>query len=282
MNDDLFTLVCTDTSDYAHWQTELLEHSWARAGIPGELVRLVATPNGESPPKHQFARVVQTGAQNTHPRLSEPYIPINRLFSLQQWLETERPVGTVLLLDCDMAFRAVPTIQSEPGAPVFQWWYDFRLVEPWLGALARLAPTAVPHIDPITWPCLIHTSDLRPLMRRWIDLTLALREEIGAWESDMVAFAAAVAERNLPTARSMVAAWTPWPDDVVGDAPIIHYCQSLLDKDGHELWSKRTYRPWEPIPEADLAALGYGRDLLRILGRYATLRSMAAAAHRLS
>ncbi|MCP4966810.1 MAG: hypothetical protein GY926_16475, partial [bacterium] len=175
---------------------------------------------------------------------------MNRLLSLQAWLEDERPVGTVLLLDCDMVFRAPVHQRSSPGAPLFQWWYDFQpmgLSGPWATAINDFSTIPSSDIAPITWPCLIHTSDLRSIMPRWIDLTVALREELGAWESDMVAFAAVFAERGVPAERTMLAAWLPWPDDVVGDAPIIHYCQALLDENDDQVWSKYDYAPWGPI-----------------------------------
>ena len=56
----LYSVVCTDTNPYGTWQTEFLEHSWLRSGMPGELVRLVGTPNGEDLPRHATARVVRT------------------------------------------------------------------------------------------------------------------------------------------------------------------------------------------------------------------------------
>ncbi|MCP4963858.1 MAG: hypothetical protein GY926_01340, partial [bacterium] len=117
MSDELFTVVCTDVSPNARWQTELLEHTWARVGMPGELIHLAAVDD-HALPKHQFARVVGTKSRsNSHPRLSTGYVPMNRLLSLQAWLEDERPVGTVLLLDCDMVFRAPVHQRSSPGAP---------------------------------------------------------------------------------------------------------------------------------------------------------------------
>ena len=58
-----------------------------------------------------------------------------------------------------------------------------------------------------------------------------------------------------------------------GDAPIIHYCQPVLDRAGETLWYKQQYTPWEPtgVTPSD-AALGYCAELLTMFDRYAALR----------
>ena len=115
---------------------------------------------------------------------------------------------------------------------------------------------------------------LARLITRWIDLTALLRVVSGAWESDMIALIAASAELGIEYREGTFAAWMPWPEKEVAGAPIIHYCQPVLDGDGNELWFKGSYRPWETIhvdPEA--AALPYCTDLLRIIQEYTATRA---------
>lgn len=272
----LYSVVCTDTNPYGTWQTELLEHSWLRAAMPGELVRLVGTPNGEALPRHHTARVVRTAATNSHPRLDGDYTGMNRLHSLAEWLEDERPVGTVLILDCDFVFRTPIDRHAEPGRPIGQLWWDFAMVGRWADVADSITPGIAARTQNVTWPLLIHTSDLRRIIRRWIDVTARLRKETGAWESDMVALTIVLAEYDLVCDLEMLAAWMPWPDDVVGDAPIIHYCQPVLGHDGETLWYKQAYDPWDDIDaDPDAAALGYCSDLLRMLRRFAGLQRAA-------
>ena len=282
MNDDphgpLYSVVCTDTNPYGTWQTEFLEHTWLRAGVPGQLLRLVGTPNGEELPRHHRARVVRTAATNSHPRLDSDYTGMNRLHSLEEWLERERPVGTVMILDCDFAFRSPIDRRADPGRPVGQWWYDFGLDGVWTEAIESVSPGIIGSVQPVTWPLLIHTSDLRRVMPRWIEVTARLRKLTGAWESDMFALTVVLAERELECELEMLAAWMPWPDDVVGDAPIIHYCQRILDVRGDTLWYKQEYTPWDELDlDPDDAELDYCRDLLRMFRRYVALRRTAAS-----
>lgn len=272
----LYSVVCTDTNPYGTWQTEFLEHTWVRSGMPGELIRLVGTPNGEQPPTHRTARVVTTSASNTHPRLTSDYTGINRLHSLSEWLGHERPVGTVLILDCDFAFRAPLDRHADPERPIGQLWWDLQWNGRWLEVAESITPGIGKSLQRVTWPLLIHTSDLRRIIDRWIELTARIRAETEAWESDMFALPIVLAEYGLQCELDMLAAWMPWPDEIVGDAPIIHYCQPVFGRDGKELWYKQRYTPWEPTGAApDDAALDYCGELLSMFDRYASLRRFA-------
>ena len=262
----IYSIVATDTQTYANWQVQILAHTWHAVGQPGELVRLVAAPQGGPLPTHRHARVVATRAPNVHPRTGDHYVPYNRLFSTLEWLQTEQPVGTVLFLDPDMVFRAPVPTRVVPGAPIAQPWYGFHAGGDILDVLVRetgVDPTAM---QGVTWPALVHTRDLEALLPRWIELTAIAREEVGAWESDMFAFIAASAEQGLTWTPRTLGAWTNWPDEAVAGAPIIHYCQPIEDRDGAPLWFKQGYRPWTPIDvDPEDARLDYCRDLLVIL-----------------
>jgi hypothetical protein len=231
---------------------------------------LVAAPTGGPLPTHRHARVVRTRASNVHPDTGDHYVPYNRLFSALEWLQDERPAGTVLLLDPDVVFRAPVTTTVVPGAPRAQRWIGFDIT----GSVAEDVVVRETGVDPaaiqgVTWPALIHTSDLAALLPRWIELTAAVRAATGLWESDMVAFIGAAAEQGLRFTPDTIAAFVGWPEEDVAGAPLIHYCQAVEDEDGAVLWTKHHYRPWDPI-EVDpaTARLDYCRDLLSILKGY--------------
>ena len=273
----LYSIVCTDTNPYGTWQTLFLEHSWLRAGMPGELLRLVGSPNGEELPKHHTARVVRTSASNRRPRLDHEYLGMNRLHSLNQWIESERPVGTVLILDCDFVFRAPLVRRAEPGHPIGQLWHDFAMTGEWAKAADTITPGISARVQRVTWPLFIHTSDLRRIIGRWIEVTAHMRSLTGAWESDMIALTIVLADYELSCELEMLAAWMPWPDDVVGAAPLIRYCQPVLDRNGDTLWHKQRYTPWEDTGvDPEQAELAYCRELLVMFNRFAALRRAAA------
>lgn len=264
----IHTVVCTDTNPYGDWQCRFQEHTWHRVSQPGELVRLLACPDGERPPATEHARVVTTAARNDHPDAPEDYAGFNRLWSLQEWLQLERPRGTVLVLDADMVFRSPIRTEVARGEIVVQEWHGIDASGLWppLAPVTRAAPD---DIEPFTWPMLVDCDDLAALVPRWIELTAALRRTTGMWESDMFALVAAVAEAGLAVRYETLGAWLPWPEAFVAGAPTIHYCQPVEARDGRRLWFKQDYTPWEPLGvDPNEANLDYARDLLHLLDEF--------------
>ena len=249
----IYTVICTDVSEYINWQCELLEYTWKRAEQPGELVRLVTCPAETELPQHDHARVVHIAEPSDR---TGGYLPFERLFALQDWLESERPEGSVLVIDPDCVFRRAIVDEVGPGAPLAQHWRDLRPRPP-----AQAA----------TWPAMIHSSDLEELMPRWINATRAVRTATGRWESDMFGLVTASAAMGLRfSLEDAFAGFVNWPDAFVGDAPIVHYCQKVVAKDGAIIWFKREYRPWEEVSGGEKARHSYCRDLLELLNEFAT------------
>jgi hypothetical protein len=235
----IYTVVSTDVNPYIDWQCELLEYTWRRAAQPGELIRIV-TCTGDVPlPRHRHARPVRmTPHQSAH-----DYKPF------------ERPEGTVLVVDPDVVFRRAIAGEASRGAPRAQLWVDYTPVSP--------------RTQAATWPMLIHTADLEGLLPRWISFTAAIHRATHRWESDMHALVSAAAASGLTFSLEAIAAFVGWPDQVVGECPLVHYCQDVVSVDGEVLWTKRSYRPWARVPGAGRARHGYCRDLLALVDEYA-------------
>lgn len=253
----IYSVICTDVNDSIGWQCDLLEYTWKRAKQPGELLRLVTCPEGVLLPQHRHARVLRIAPQ---PALTHGYKAFERLFALEHWLRRERPEGTVLILDPDSVFRRAITGEARPGAPRAQLWVDYRCE-------TELTQAA-------TWPMLIHTQDLEALLPRWIAFTSAIYKATHRWESDMNGLVAAAAAGGLRFSLDTIGAFVGWPDELVGEAPVVHYCQNVLDRDGEVLWSKRTYQPWAAVTGAERVRHGYCHDLLALINEYAARCSL--------
>jgi hypothetical protein len=251
----IYTVLCTDDNRALDWQCELLEYTWKRAAQPGELLRLVTSPDGAALPRHDHARVLRIEPQ---PERTGDYKAFERLFALEEWLRREQPEGTVLILDPDCGFRRAITDEVAPGAPRAQYWADYE------GATGQSQAA--------TWPMLIHTSDLEALLPRWISFTGAIHRATHRWESDMTGLVAAAAASGLRFTLDAIGAFVGWSGELVDEAPIVHYCQDVLTPGGDLLWSKRTYQPWAPVAGADRACHGYCRDLLRLVNECAEYR----------
>lgn len=267
-SNDLVAVVCTDRAASVNWQCQVLIRTWRQVGQSGSFLRLVAAPDGGPLPDHVDARVVRTRAPNVHPDSGDHYPPYNRLYSLQEWLDRERPDVTVLVLDPDMVFRGVVPATTTPGTALVQPWIDFRGSSALGRVVASATGIALQDLPACTWPALVHATDLRRILPRWIELTSQVRDATGAWESDMYGLVGALAEDGLQLTEQSLCAWMNWPEEVVAGAPIIHYCQVVESHEGTALWSKRSYRPWEPIDvDSGAARLDYCRELLSILSR---------------
>lgn len=267
-DEPVHTLVCTDTKAYGDWQVDLLAHTFRRVGQPGELVRLVACPDGE-PLWTDGARIVSTNGINHHPRAPEWYAGFNRLWSMQEWLSMERPTGSVLMLDCDMVFRATARWVAEPGVVIGQEWFDLARTDLLAQFLAPFTDAPPERLFPITWPAVFDADDLHRLMPSWLERCADLRAGTGRWESDMLALIIAIAESDLEVRYETTSAWTNWPESFVAGAPIIHYCQPVIDRSGRQMWFKQEYEAFEPIGvDPNDAELDYCRDLLHLLDEY--------------
>lgn len=279
LDEPIYSVSCTDASEYAQWQCELLEYSWKEAGQVGELIRLVSREEDHPFPHHNYTKVISTRFTNNHPDTGDAYIPYNRLFSFHEWLQTGEQNGTVLILDPDCVFRKRVNIRVHPGSPIGQRWRGFALVGKWLETVEKLSDVDINLVQDITWPALVHTDDLRRLMPRWIELTSGIRQEMNAWESDMMAFVVAAAELGIRFTEQHLAAVLNWPEEKGEEAPVIHYCQAVEAKDGSQLWFKQGYQPWTKTgADPALAKLPYCSDLVAILNQFVESKTVGAKA----
>lgn len=267
------------------WQSELLEYSWKKVGQEGALVRLVATDDFDHPPQHRFAKSVATIPWSPHPETGDEYVIYNKPASLLEWLYVERPHGTVLLIDPDCVFRAPIKRNVAPGFPESQYWIDVPEYEanadspfglgPDFGFLSQHCAYTGTRTSPVMIRTLIHTTDLKLICGRWLELCGYIREgtkslDSGpAWESDMFAYCVAAAEYGLGHKAAVLGICTNWPAESVPDAPIIHYCQPILGTNGETIWDKLTYRNWEKVDTSAVPAQDYGRDLIAMVNECA-------------
>jgi hypothetical protein len=284
----IYTVFSTTDSPSQQWQSELLEYSWNRVRQPGELIRLVATDESTLP-AHRYARTIATPSWQIHPTTRDDYAPYNKPAGLLHWLRTERPEGTVLLVDPDCVLLEPICREVAEGFPVAQKWIGLSHATDGDGfgldrRFAFLEEHGVRSQIPAQLgmiPTLIHTRDLERIAARWLDLTALVRQEVTdhhgrrMWESDMFAYAIVTAEAGLVHELTSLGICTNWsPDDAV-HAPIIHYCQPIEDKGGESIWSKYDYKPWGRVPEPERARYDYGRNLLTLLNRCVNGRAAA-------
>lgn len=205
----IFTVFCTTADPQAQWQAELLEYSWGRARQPGELVRLVAAAPGDALPRHRLARVVPTLSWSPHPFNRDRYPPYDTAASVLEWLFTERVDGTVLLVGESAIFRLPIAREAERGTAHAMAWPGLPRGDgpfglgPGFRFLDACCVDRSLALAAVKLPLLIHSSDLRRLAARWLEMMSIIRVEtnVGARgprdDADAIAYAIAAAEAGV-------------------------------------------------------------------------------------
>lgn len=205
----IFTVFCTTADPQAQWQAELLEYSWGRARQPGELVRLVATAPGAALPRHRLARVVPTLSWSPHPFNRDRYPPYDTAASVLEWLFTERVDGTVLLLGESSIFRSPIAREAERGTAHAMAWPGLPRGDgpfglgPGFRFLDACCVDRSLALAAVKLPLLIHSSDLRRLAARWLEMMSIIRVETNVDargprdDADAIAYAIAAAEAGV-------------------------------------------------------------------------------------
>lgn len=278
----IYTVYCpasNPTITDTEWPSQLLGYSWGRARQPGELVHLL----GEGPrapgapaPCHPLARVFETQTWSPHPYTGDLYPPYQKAAGLLEWLFVERIEGTVLLLEPTCVFRAPVSDEVRPGQARAISWPDLPRGDgpfglgPDFGFLAGFSVDRALALPAVKLPVLIHSTDLRRIAARWLELMSIVRAETtGAAngplpDADKVAYVIAAAEARIPHA----------PADL-GDLGLLDYgCPIPLtaSSDGKTAWDQGTYRSWDQV-QPETAQPGPGREFLTLLAELIARRA---------
>jgi hypothetical protein len=278
----IFTVFGTTATEAMQWQSELLEYSWGRVKQPGELVRLVGLGPHDALPRQRLARVVGTLSWSPHPYTGDVYPAYNTAASLLEWLFAERIEGTILLVEPHCVFRAAVATEVAPGAARAAAWPGLPRrgegpfgLGPRFAFLDRFCVNRTLEPPAVKMPLLIHSSDLRKLAARWLELTSIIRAETAQstdgslGDADEIAYAVAAAEGGIPHAVDDLAVDTSARDST---APLLDYSRPIESERAQAVWDERVYRGWDRV-DPQGAAPGTGREFLAVLEEYVARRA---------
>lgn len=251
------------------WQSQLVASSWVQARQPGELVQLSSEPVSDRGRCHSSARVYGTQSWSPHPFMQDTYHPYQTAAGVLEWLFLERIEGTVLLLGPTTALLNPVTEQVKAGQARARAWADMPRGDGPFGLSASFAFLSECCVDrelalpAVQLPVLIHSSDLRKVAPRWLELMAIIRAETAResgpfQDADKLAYAIAAAEVRVPHAPVDLGTF-----DLRG---------TIRAADQTVLWDGAAYRAWDPI-QPDAAAPGPERAFL---GLVAVLRERHA------
>lgn len=286
---------CENTA-YMRWQAELLQYTYARAGMRLQLTALVSATN--EPPGGFSCEAIRVS--NYKSRIpNEIYEPLNKPGGICEWITREctarewtarggPPDESVLIVDPDSVFvRPVPDPgplrRGEACADAHEYMrpelpYNRLVIERHCRQEFRAL------VQPVGIYILIRRDDLAAIAPRWLQKAIDIRSDKacramlphGGWISEMLGYAIAAAECGVRHRISRLAQTTG-----TGSlhSPIIHYCFPINESGQHwqqeqrepVLWSKWEYQPWEHPPLAK-ATTAESYELLRGLAELAALK----------
>ena len=235
----IYSVFCAGAGGEAPWRSQLLGYSWGRARQPGELVHLRAQGTPAAPPSHPLARVMETERWSPHPYTGDPYPPYQNAAALLEWLFVERIEGTVLVLEPTSAFLAPVSDEVRPGQARGTAWTELPRGDgpfglgPGFDFLQGVCVDRTLALAAVRLPVLIHSTELRRLVARWLELMSIIRAETaGACaDADKIAYAIAAAEARVAHATAELGLASP---------------RLLVPSDsGRTAWDPDVHGPWE-------------------------------------
>lgn len=252
------------------WRAQLLGYSWGRVRQPGELVHLRAQDSPAGPSSHPLARTMETQRWSPHPYTRDHYPPYQTAAALLEWLFVERIDGTVLVLEPTCAFVAPVAEEVRPGQARGTPWADQPRGEgpfglgPGFDFLDEVCVDRTLSPPAVRLPVLIHATELRKLVARWLELMSIIRAETAGLPSgpradaDKLAYAIAAAEARIPHAAI--------------DLGLANDELLLPSATGETKWDPELHGPWESLHPA-AAAGGPGPQLRGLLSEFVERRA---------
>lgn len=288
----IHTIYSISNSPYQEWQADLLDWSFARSGQPGNLIRICSEDSHFRGRPHSRSKVGETIPTPNHAKLDWPHyrlwrcdIPVSMFKRKFEWPVMNKPASlkhlfehraldendTLIFVDPDMVFTKPWVPVFERGTVCGQKWFGYTKA---YCERSSIRPEFCPETqdDCIMYPYAIKAGDLKEMVS---DIEYFSREGYrkatsgkveGKWMSDMPAFQTAMIKHELKMEpQDNVGLCNNWQNKNDPDAPILHYCQPMLDAEGSHIWRKWEYVAWELPPDPSLATNRVDREVLHML-----------------
>lgn len=283
--DEIFVIYSIGAEKRQEWPAELLDYSFQMAKQPGTLIRLVSGSHqetGRSTPCSAAGHTLVT--PNYSDAMGWPVM--NKLGSLRYLFENldpefkERNRQSILIfLDPDMIFTHPwnPSKDVGPGHVHGQRWIGYGKEYCLKSSIhTELCPSE--ERDCIMYPFAITLGDMNRIATDIECHGVEGFRKCGDWMTDMTAFVTAMVKHDLKvTTAKNIGVCNTFDSRDDETAPILHYCQRMYDSDGIDLWHK-SYRAWDPVPDASRATNRVDREVLTHLSRLRQIKMVLSEA----
>jgi len=277
----------TEPGAYHGWQSDLLLKSFWRTCSYDDscVVRAVAVYPDASKVSGAMRRTLEMGQVNVFYHQSyanylkgaDCYSPYNKIIALKEWVELQEPDEERWITLIDPDFIILRPISTSTSAEVTAEVWDGldprsefgRSLGDYLGLGRRWEET-----PSVGVPVTLKEGALRKILPDWLRLTELMRhgfnngelkiDAYAAWCAEMWGFMASLCVHEIDVQVTKRCNFVY--EGSVDNVSMVHYCHSIVDKEGRSLWDKRWYEAGKggPFPE-EMAAGESGRELLRLL-----------------
>ena len=266
------TIYSISNSPYQEWQADLLDYSFAKSGQPGSLVRLVSEDLDHVGREISLSSVGDTFSSPAYEGAtgSFKYKPMNKPGALGYFLN-ETEVGqklddtdVVILVDPDMIFTKEWTPDFDEGTVFGQKWKGYsRGYCKKTSKEDRFCPRT--DNDALMYPFAIYVKDLRKIVKDYYEYS-KYYTQTRDWMQEMTALVLAMNKNGLKIeTEENIGICNNWDNNNDEDAPLVHYCQTVKDKDGRELWGKHRHNMGDKVPDPSVAQNRVDRVVLETI-----------------
>ena len=286
-NDSLFVVYSAGNSGYQEWQSDLLDFSFKESGQPGTLVRIVSddSKNGRKINKTKLGHTLITpdfskiSETKTWPVMNKPGSMKFFMDSLSPEFKKNNKDSVLVFLDPDMIFVKPwdPRNKFKQGEVYGQKWKGYSNG---YCSQTSINPELCPKSEnsesgPIMFPFAIKLGDFDLISDNIANFAKQGYLKHNQWMADMSAFVTAIEKAGYKNIQiDNLGICNNWDNNNDPEAPIMHYCQAIKNKDGKEIWGKRRYQrnytygqKWDPVPKPEEATNRVDREVLTILNK---------------
>ncbi|MCK4919382.1 MAG: hypothetical protein KAS01_03260, partial [Candidatus Pacebacteria bacterium] len=179
---------------------------------------------------------------------------------------------TLIFLDPDMIFVKAWDPKVEKGKAYGQKWKGY--LKSYCQKIS-IQPELCPARDDecLMYPFVIKAGDMKKMSD---DIEYFSRKgyfKCADWMGDMPAYVTAMVKHKLIVeTKDNIGVCNNWDNCDDEEAPIMHYCQPIKDKNGEEIWDKRNYDGCGLPPDSSLATNRVDREVLKTLKEYILLK----------
>ena len=266
--EELYIVYSMSNSPYQEWQADLLDYSIGRSKQPGKVVRIVSDDPKYPGRKVPMSKIGQTIHTRDFSVDADGYQDINKPGGLGELRAPNDAV--ILLVDPDMVFLRPwdPRTTVRHGVGYGQRWIGYGR-----GYCEKTTENKdkcpEEDKDALMYPLAVTYGDLRKILPMYYKNSVYYKTAKD-WMTEMTALVVSYPPGYRIVSEDGIGVPNDWPEQHNGDFPIAHYCQTIKDKDGKQVWSKRTYKAWETPPDPSIATNRVDREVLRILGELAS------------